>query len=377
MSFRLNPVAAVRDRRSLLSAVTDRRYRASVSLLEMWEGLYAPTRPIWLQVSRGMKPLLRSSRQVSRRTILYFWLLVLAFAAAPSTAIALDSEPAPLAAKSLLLDVARAGQRLVAVGDRGHVLLSDDEGRTWRQVIIPTRAMLTGVSFGDATHGWAVGHDGVILATTDGGLTWTPQKADTDLETVLLDVLFSDALQGMAVGAYGKCFATRDGGKTWQNVTASADELHFNQIVSGAGGRRYLAGESGTLLASPDGAKWEALDVSYDGSLHGLLALDAQNLLVYGLRGRVFASADGGATWAPRETGVPVLIMAGVKLQTGTIVLAGLGGNFHVSKDGGATFRHWQPAEYTGGVSALLETGDGALLVAGERGVVRLTLPLK
>ena len=341
----------------------------------MWEGLYAPTRAIWHQFSRGIKPLPHSSRLSSGRIVIHVWLLLLTFAAAPSVALALDSEPAPLAAKSLLLDVARAGQRLVAVGDRGHVLLSDDEGRAWRQVIVPTRAMLTGVSFGDAQHGWAVGHDGVILATTDGGLTWAHQKADTDLETVLLDVYFSDAQHGMVVGAYGKCFATHDGGKSWQTVAASADELHFNQIVPGDGGRRYLAGESGTLLVSPDGAKWEPLDVSYDGSLHGLLALDAQHLLAYGLRGRVFVSADGGASWAPRDTGVPVLIMAGVKLQAGTIVLAGLGGNFHLSKDGGATFRHWQPADYNGGVSALLETADGAVLVVGEKGAVRLTLP--
>src|SRR5690349_8937389 len=67
-------------------------------------------------------------------------LLVFGLWLMPILRAAESSEPARLAAKSLLLDVARAGSRLVAVGDRGHVLLSDDEGGTWRQVIVPTRA---------------------------------------------------------------------------------------------------------------------------------------------------------------------------------------------------------------------------------------------
>ncbi len=286
------------------------------------------------------------------------------------------SEPAVLASRSLLLDAARAGQRLVAVGDRGHVLLSDDEGTTWRQVIVPTRAMLTGVAFGDARHGWASGHDGVILATTDGGQSWLKQVSGGDLETVFLDTHFRDSGNGFVIGAYGQCLRTIDGGKTWTPVRPTEDEAHFNQIAAGADGTLYLAGESGTLLASGDqGAIWRRLEVPYDGSLFGLLPLDARTLLAYGLRGHVFLSADSGKTWARRDSGVSVLLMAGVRLKSGVIVLAGLGGNFGVSRDGGATFTAWKPAEYIGGVSALLEAGDGALVVVGEKGVARLTLP--
>lgn len=289
-----------------------------------------------------------------------------------------SSEPAPLASQSLLLDLARAGSRLVAVGDRGHVLLSDDDGRTWRQVIVPTRAMLTGVSFGDATHGWAVGHDGVILATVDGGQTWTRQDAGGDLETVFLDVHFLDGARGFAVGAYGKFLTTTDAGKTWNPAVPSADELHYNQIAAGPDGTLYLAGEIGMLLVSRDGGLvWNRMEVPYDGSLYGALPLGDRELLIHGLRGNVLISADAGETWTHRETSVPVLLMAGLRLQSGVIVLAGTGGNFQVSRDGGATFAHWQPAEYHGGVSALLETADNTLVVVGENGVARLQLPLK
>ncbi len=300
--------------------------------------------------------------------------LVLAFAVHP--ALALDSEPAPLAARSLLLDVARAGQRLVAVGDRGHVLLSDDEGHTWRQVIVPTRAMLTGVSFASATHGWAVGHDGVILATTDGGNTWMRQKADADLETVFLDVYFSSPEYGLAVGAYGKCLLTLDGGKNWLPAAPIPDEVHINQITPTATDTLYLAGEAGTLLTSADARKpWRKCEVSYEGSFFGVVPLDSGLLLAYGLRGNVFVSANAGATWTSRPVPVPVLLMAGLKLKSGAVVLAGLGGNFFISRDNATAFGHWQPAEYNGGVSAMLEAADGALVVVGEKGVARLAVP--
>jgi photosystem II stability/assembly factor-like uncharacterized protein len=305
--------------------------------------------------------------------------LLFALACFPSPCLfAETSEPALLAPKSLLLDVTRAGNRLVAVGDRGHVLLSDDEGVTWRQVVVPTRAMLTGVAFGDSSHGWAVGHDGMILATTDAGATWSRQKADESDETVFLDVLFTDAVHGFAVGAYGKCLATADGGKTWTTVNASKEETHFNHIASAPDGALYLSGESGTLLASRNrGRRWSRLEVSYEGSLFGLLPLSERDLIVYGLRGNVYASSDRGKDWTKRETALPVLIMADVKLKSGVIVLAGQGGTFYVSRDAGATFSLWQPETYTGGISGLLEAADGALVVVGEKGVARLQLPAK
>jgi len=304
-------------------------------------------------------------------------LLVAVLALTGPLRAAVPSEPAVLAPSSLLLDVARAGQRLVVAGDRGHILLSDDEGGTWRQVIVPTRAMLTGISFGDAKHGWAAGHDGVILATKDGGQNWQPQSAPgADLETVYLDTYFRDALNGFVVGAYGQCLRTRDGGATWTSLRPTEEEAHFNQISAAVDGTLYLAGESGTLLASSDeGATWRKLEVPYEGSLFGLLPLDARTLIVYGLRGHVYLSDDAGVTWAERSIPVPVLIMAGLQLKSGPIVLAGLGGNFFISRDRGRTFEGWKPADYTGGVSSLLETRDGALLAVGERGVVRLKLP--
>lgn len=286
------------------------------------------------------------------------------------------SEPAPLAPKTLLLAATRAGSRLVAVGDRGHVLLSADQGRTWTQSSTPTRALLTGVSFPDAQHGWAVGHDGVILATGDGGVTWTRQDDGRDLDTVYLDVHFRDPAHGFAVGAYGKFLTTADGGKTWTAAKPSEDEVHYNRITEGADGWLYLAGEGGLLLVSRDGGKaWSKAGVPYDGSLFGALPLDQARVVTYGLRGHILVSEDHGANWTEANSPIQVLIMGGTRLAAGPVVLAGQGGNFFVSRDAGRTFTHWKPADFGTSVAGLIDAGDGALLTVGEAGAVRVTLP--
>ncbi len=286
------------------------------------------------------------------------------------------SEPAPLAAKALLLDVTRAGDRIVAVGDRGHILLSDDEGRTWTQSVTPTRAMLTGVAFADAQHGWAVGHDGVILATTDGGRTWKRQDGGSDLRSILLDVLFLDPQRGFAIGAYGQFRVTTDGGATWTQNNPFGEDLHYNRIARAPDGVLYLAGETGTFAVSrDDGRTWNRVELPYEGSLFAIVTADGTTVVLGGLRGHLLTSPDQGETWTEVENPIKVLLMAGTRLDDGTIVMAGQGGNFFLSRNLGLSFKHWKAEEFGTSVADLLPTRDGALLTVGEAGAVRLKLP--
>ena len=91
---------------------------------------------------------------------------------------------------ALTLDVTRAGPRLVTVGERGHILYSDDEGDTWTQAKVNSRAHLNAVYFADELNGWVVGEDAVILHSTDGGETWQKQfdARDAEIQGPLLDV---------------------------------------------------------------------------------------------------------------------------------------------------------------------------------------------
>jgi photosystem II stability/assembly factor-like uncharacterized protein len=293
----------------------------------------------------------------------------------------------PLASGSLLLDLAVAGKRLVAVGERGHVMLSDDQGATWRQAkAVPTRVMLTAVFFIDADYGWAVGHDETILNSVDGGETWTRSHFAPEAQQPLLDLWFANRVSGIAVGAYGAYFTTNDGGRTWSGAkfaparaaAAPEDDLppdyHLNRIV-GVGNRLYVAAEGGQLYRSDDrGANWRALPSPYEGSFFGLVPIRGEGLLAFGLRGHLFRSADAGETWHRVDSGTTAMLTDGVAINDIRVVIGGLTGVLLVSGDAGETFRLTQQDDRKG-VSALLPGPAGSVIVAGEGGVrtIRLT----
>lgn len=208
----------------------------------------------------------------------------------------------PLAPKRLLLDVVHNGNQLVAVGERGHILLSKD-GKNWTQSPVPTRSTLTGLAFTSAQNGWAVGHDAVILRTTDGGASWEKQFFAPELERPFLDILFTDQQNGIAIGAYGLMMTTSDGGETWEDSAASIreDEWHFNAITELGNGDLFIVGEVGNMAVSNDGGEtWTKVMGEYDGSYFGVIPSGERGAIIYGLRGNAYMISDVyGAAEAP------------------------------------------------------------------------------
>ena len=301
---------------------------------------------------------------------------------APVGADAAPSVKAPLALESLLLDGAAIGSRVVVVGERGHVLVSTDDGVSWRQAEVPTRVLLTAVHMHDERTGWAVGHDAVILRTVDGGESWTMVHEAPEEELPLLDVWFRDERTGFAVGAYGYFLATEDGGKSWASRAIGEDDFHLNALVPvverspGSAGARsqrlYIAAEAGAVYRSDDGgAAWRELPSPYAGSWFGGLALDGNQVLLTGLRGHVFRSGDGGETWTEVATGTQATLTGAVRLPSGSILITGLEGSVLTSVDGGHSLSaHRLPSRE--GIAAALPLADGGVLLIGEFGVERL-----
>ena len=292
-----------------------------------------------------------------------------------------EAVKAPLAIESLLLDGAAAGSRLVVVGERGHILVSTDDGTSWTQAEVPTRALLTAVHMHDERTGWAVGHDAVILRTGDGGETWTLVHQAPEEELPLLDVWFRDEHTGFAVGAYGYFLATEDGGETWTPRAISEDDFHLNALVPTAepgqesqrSRRLYIAAEAGVAYRSDDGgATWRELPSPYAGSWFGGLALDENRVLLAGLRGHMFRSDDGGDTWTEVTTGTQATLTGAISLPSGSIVVTGLEGSVLTSEDAGLSVRSRRlPSRQ--GISAALPLSDGGVLLIGEFGVRRLS----
>jgi photosystem II stability/assembly factor-like uncharacterized protein len=276
---------------------------------------------------------------------------------------------APLAARSLQLDAVAVDGALVAVGHRGHILISSDGGETWQQADVPTRATLTGVDFHDRNLGWVVGHDSVILRTKDGGVTWERVHWAPEDEAPFFDVWFSDAENGIAIGAYGSYYTTSDGGTTWNFEPIGETDWHLHQIARASDGRLYMAGEAGTAFRSDDGgATWTELLTPYQGSFFGVLPLEDDVVLLFGLRGHLFRSEDAGESWLEIETGTVAMLTDGIRLDDGNIVITGLGGIVLVSSDGGRTFELREQSSRRG-IQTVVQASDDSLLLVGEFGV--------
>ncbi len=283
-----------------------------------------------------------------------------------------NSVIAPLATHSLLLDIKRADSALIAVGERGHILISEDNGNSWQQQLVPTRATLTGVYFPDRLHGYAVGHDQVILRTRNGGVSWELLYEDIEAETPLLDLYFLDQQHGFAIGAYGLFLETFDAGNSWSKRFISEDDLHLNKIIK-IGDSLFIAAEAGVAYRSDDdGENWISLTPDYNGSFFGILPITGDRLLLYGLRGHLFHSEDAGETWEQIEKATEASLTAGLRLNDGRIVIAGMAGVLLVSDDDGQSFELQQDPERRG-YSSLLQSADGAIVAVGDFGVTRFS----
>jgi len=286
-----------------------------------------------------------------------------------------EAIPSSKAMRSLLVDVTKAGKRVVAVGERGHVIYSDDDGKTWHQARVPTSALLTAVFFIDAKLGWAVGHDTQILATEDGGETWQVQHKAEELVGAmpLLDIWFANAKLGYAVGSYGAILRTEDGGKHWQDWSENIeneDQLHYNSISGRGDGTVFIAGEQGMLFRSVNnGAEWETLESPYEGSWFGVLATKTPGeVYVCGLQGHVFHSSDNGASWNQVETGTNAGLTAINQLENGAVLVSGSGGNVLRTSTDAAEMKLLVRSDRQT-LMGMVSTGSAWVVAVGEGGV--------
>ena len=326
----------------------------------------------------------------------------------------LPAKQSPLASKTWLHAITRAGDRLVAVGHRGHIIYSDDGGRTWTQAAVPVRSDLTAVDFPSPKEGWAAGHEGVILRSTDGGETWTKvldgyqfnemslkhyqQLAQENPEDPLYPILVEEAQfaleQGAdrpwyvihvnqrgevyAAGAYGLLAVSYDK-KTWVPILEGVENHDgFNHIFGYA---RFgeddfmLVGERGSVWYQPQpNQPWKRLSPFYTGSLYTAVIADDGAVIVSGMRGSTFRSTDKGFTWKEVEMPVAESIIGSERLEDGRLVLVSAAGSILVSDDQGLSF---QPVkdETRWPYTDLIEVEPGVILLTGRNGVRRLELP--
>jgi photosystem II stability/assembly factor-like uncharacterized protein len=289
----------------------------------------------------------------------------------------LPAEHFSAAASAQILAATRVGKRIVAVGDHGVVLLSDNDGKTYRQArSVPVSSTLTAVAFADANTGWAAGHWGAILKTSDGGESWVLQRSDSKVDQPLFSLYFKNAQEGWAVGLWSLMLHTSDGGATWSAVSLPAPpgakkaDRNLYAIFADAKGSLFVACEQGRVIRSTDGGNtWTYTETGYAGSFWTGLALQDGALLVGGLRGTIYRSADGGASWQASKTPFKSSVTHIVQQPDKSTVAVGLDGVTLRSVDDGVSFTGQQRADRAA-LTAVVDTQAGAPLLFSTNGPV-------
>jgi len=242
--------------------------------------------------------------------------------------------------RTAIFDLAATDGTLIAVCERGVILTSKDEGRSWTAIQTPTTRSLTSVVFVSARTAIAAGHGGTLMRSDDAGSTWhLVELPEIDRDSILGLLARKDGTV-IAYGAFGMYLESADAGVTWKRLTVIREgfDRHISQVIE-FGEKLFLVGESGTMAMSADnGSTWNEIKSPYQASFFGALALADNSLLAYGMRGHVFRSTDGGVKWEQVPLATTSALNGGFADDHGGVVLVGNAGLLAVSRDYGKSF---------------------------------------
>ncbi|HVE42458.1 MAG TPA: Ig-like domain-containing protein [Planctomycetota bacterium] len=239
------------------------------------------------------------------------------------------------------------------VAPQGVILASIDSGATWVSQPSGTFAFLEDLQFINGTTGWVVGGDGTILKTTSAGLNWIQLASRTS--AFLTGVWFINANQGWVSGHGGTILTTGDGGATWSlQVSGTAEDLESIFFISSL--RGWAVGTFGTILTTTDGGStWTSQQIQFFSasgiplvpSLNDVRFITERQGAAVGIArdgGVILTTQDGGATWVPhgpvQSGGAPASLRALSFGDARNAWAVGAFGTIWATSDGGAT---WLP----------------------------------
>lgn len=206
-----------------------------------------------------------------------------------------------------------------AVGyDGQHVdrlYFSNDRGKTWKAMEVPgTGFTLSAITFSDSQHGWAVGGNGLVIRTSNGGKSWELLKPPTRTESSvrvsdLHAVHFANSSVGYTAGrekfgnkindeVWGsvEIFCTKDGGETWRKCYQENKPLSVFQITTFSESGAFAVLGSHLIRTDNQGETWQWVSTSAKYISSIAFAPDRTGWLV-GSHGVFQHSTDGGKTW--------------------------------------------------------------------------------
>jgi photosystem II stability/assembly factor-like uncharacterized protein len=225
--------------------------------------------------------------------------------------------PVPLRTDLGLNDVFVLKDKVWLIGDEGTMFFSTDRGLSFVKNIytaygrgrtrragdsdaVPRDHLdLYSVQFVDSDRGYIVGDEGLILESTDGGVTW--RELPSQVTSQLFHLSFKGK-RGWAVGTGGLIIHTDDGGMNWYPQQSGVSE-DLNRILMLDEDVGFATGEKGTLLRTDNGgATWARVPLRSSDSLYGMSFLDKKTGWVVGYGGMIVRTYDGGRSWVEQDS---------------------------------------------------------------------------
>ncbi|QFI37752.1 hypothetical protein FR932_07745 [Moritella marina ATCC 15381] len=257
----------------------------------------------------------------------------------------LAAEMNSLVEESVFLDIEYFQKRQIMVGEYGRILVRSSTDSAWVQAHVPVQTTITAVDFIDDKVAWAVGHQGVILKTTDGGHNWIKvfdglqltgllktsleqqitlltaqfERAEADgfidgdsidedaldelemqlddaiykledltanagIEISFFDVRFTTPDYGLVVGAYGAMLETKDAGNSWQYIgyqVPNPEGFHLNAITTDADNNIYVVGEAGLAMVTSNSKQHKSWRALDIDYMGSLFGIDVNGPILY------------------------------------------------------------------------------------------------
>lgn len=254
-----------------------------------------------------------------------------------------------------------------AVGDGGIILKTTDGGVTWLLQTSTVNANLYDVFFSDATHGWAVGASGTILVTSNGGTTWAAQTSG--ISTTLNAVGFISNTAGWIAGDGGVIRVTTNGGGAWaaqvSGVATNLNDVYFVDATHG-----WAAGDGG-IVRFYNGTTWAAQVSGTAENLNGITFTDSSHGWAVGDNGKILFW--NGSTWATQVSGTTADLNE-VDFASSTVGWAvGQGGTILATVNGGAAWTR-QTSGTTNDLYGASAASTTVAWACGENGIILATI---
>lgn len=209
------------------------------------------------------------------------------------------------------------------VGSGGKAMKTVDGGLTWTDRSTGSFYGLIDIFIGDPTHLWSVATIGRIYKSTDGN-SWV--EVTTPTTQNLNKVAFYDLLNGMAVGYNGVILKTTDGGDNWTLLSSGVTSI-INTIIYLSSDTLIAGTVNGKILRTVNnGQTWSTISLPVNREVRSIIKTDSDTIYVFTNVGQSIISTDKGLTWTLQKRFTACNLREVTRTPSGDLYVCGSNG---------------------------------------------------